>query len=79
MRARFLLMARMLLLLIREIHLRWEKRISVEMLSTFGWDKFAKHHMGLDTFGASAPAKDVIKKFDFTADRLVKMVEEIVK
>ena len=61
------------------LDLPWEKRISVEMLSTFGWDKFAKHHMGLDTFGASAPAKDVIKKFDFTADRLVKMVEEIVE
>ena len=57
----------------------WERRVSVEMLSTFGWDRFAKHHMGLDRFGASAPAKDVIKKLDFTAEHLVKMVEEIVK
>lgn len=57
----------------------WERRVSVEMLSTFGWDKFAKHHMGLDDFGASAPAKDVIKKFDFTADRLTRLCLEIVK
>ena len=57
----------------------WERRVSVEMLSTFGWDRFAKYHMGLDRFGASAPAKDVIKKLDFTAEHLVKLVEEIVK
>ena len=57
----------------------WEKRISVEMLSTFGWDRFAKHHMGINTFGTSAPAKDAIKKFDFTAEHLVTMVKQIVK
>ena len=55
-----------------------ERRVSVEMLSTFGWGKWAKYHMGLDSFGASAPAKDVIKKFDFTSDHLVAMCEEIV-
>lgn len=57
----------------------WDRRVSVEMLSTFGWDRFAKHHMGIDTFGTSAPAKDAIKKFDFTPERLVKIVENIVK
>ncbi len=53
------------------------KTISVEMLSTFGWDRYAKYHMGIDSFGASAPAKDVIAKFDFTSDHLVKLVESI--
>ena len=61
------------------LSLPWEKRISVEMLSTFGWDRYAKHHMGMDTFGASAPAKDVIAKFEFTPDRLAKLCKEIVK
>lgn len=56
-----------------------ERRVSVEMLSTFGWGKWAKYHMGLDTFGASAPAKDVIKKFNFTSDRLVEICEGILK
>ena len=59
--------------------LPYEKRVSVEMLSTFGWAKWAKHNMGLDTFGASAPAKDVIKHFDFTSDRLASMCEAILK
>ena len=57
----------------------WERRISVEMLSTFGWDRYAKHHMGIDQFGASGKANDVIKKFDFTAEHLVNMVLQIVK
>ncbi len=56
-----------------------ERRVSVEMLSTFGWGKWAKYHMGLDTFGTSAPAKDAIRKFDFTSDRLVRLCEDIVK
>lgn len=56
-----------------------KKRVSVEMLATFGWDRYAAHHMGVDTFGASAPAGDVIKKFDFTSDRLVKICQEILK
>ena len=56
-----------------------EKRISVEMLSTFGWDRYARHHMGIDTFGASAPAKAVIAKFEFTPDKLVSLCKEILK
>ena len=53
----------------------YSKRISIEMLSTFGWSKFAKTNIGIDTFGTSAPAKDAIKKFEFTVDRIVKTVK----
>ena len=56
----------------------YERRVSVEMLSTFGWAKYAKTNMGLDNFGASAPAKDVIKKFDFNSDHLVKLVLKVL-
>ena len=56
-----------------------DRRVSGEMLSTFGWTRWAKYNMGIDTFGASGPAKDVFKKFDFTSDRLVRMCEEILK
>ena len=59
--------------------LPYEKRISCEMLSTFGWAKYAKYQMGIDCFGASAPAKDVIKKFDFTSDRLVHLIKKALK
>ena len=61
------------------LSLPWDKRISVEMLSTFGWDRYAKHHMGMDCFGASAPAKDVIAKFNFTASHLAELVTNIIK
>ena len=56
-----------------------EKRISIEMMSTFGWDRYADHHMGIDTFGASAPAKDVINHFNFTSDKLVELCLQLVK
>jgi len=52
------------------------KRFAIEMLSTFGWHKYAAHVMGIDTFGASAPAKEVIKAFHFTKDDVVKFVLE---
>ena len=54
------------------------KRVSVEMLSTFGWGKWAKYHMGIDEFGTSAPAKDAIKKYNFTSDALVEICKDIL-
>ena len=51
--------------------------ISLEMLSTFGWGKWAKHNIGVDTFGASAPMKDVFNKFGFTVDKIVNKFLEI--
>ena len=53
-------------------------RIAVEMLSSFGWHKFAPHVMSVDEFGASAPANDVIKKFNFNSDELVRRIKEIL-
>ena len=59
------------------INLPREKVVSIEMLSTFGWAKYAGLNIGLDTFGASAPAKDVIKKFNFTPEFVVSQVEKL--
>ena len=56
-----------------------ENTIAVEMLCGLGWYKYANTVMSLDTFGASAPAKDVIKNFNFTADRLVEVVKGALK
>ena len=56
------------------INLPREKCVSIEMLSTFGWAKYAGLNIGLDTFGASAPAKDVIKKFNFTPEFVAEQV-----
>ena len=60
------------------LNVPYERRISVEVLSTFGWAKYAKTNMGLDTFGASAPMKDVFKKFDFNAERLVRLAKQVL-
>ena len=59
------------------INLPREKVVSIEMLSTFGWAKYAGLNIGLDTFGASAPAKDVIKKFNFTPEFVAAQVEKL--
>lgn len=49
-------------------------RVSVEMASTFGWERYVGikgRKIGMTRFGASAPLKDLLKFFGFTADRVV--------
>jgi transketolase len=49
-------------------------RVSVEMAATFGWDRYVgpKGRMvGMHSFGASAPLKDLLKYFGFTVDAVV--------
>lgn len=49
-------------------------RVSVEMASTFGWDRYVGPNgatVGMHTFGASAPLKDLLKKFGFTVENVV--------
>jgi transketolase len=56
-------------------------RVSVEMASTFGWERYvgAKGKMvGMRSFGASAPLKDLLKKFGFTADHVVAAAREVL-
>ena len=59
------------------LSLKREKIISIEMLSSFGWDKYAAHHISIDTFGKSAPAKEVIKSFGFLAENVKDFVKRI--
>jgi transketolase len=56
-------------------------RVTVEMASTFGWDRYAgpKGKMiGMHTFGASAPLKDLLKKFGFTVENVVAKAREVM-
>ncbi len=49
-------------------------RVSVEMASTFGWDRYVGptgRMIGMHRFGASAPIKDLLKYFGFTVDHVV--------
>jgi transketolase len=46
-----------------------------------GWDRYvgAKGQiMGMHTFGASAPIKDVMKKFGFTVENVVATVKQVL-
>jgi len=56
-------------------------RVSVEMASTFGWERYVglKGKMiGMRSFGASAPLKDLLKKFGMEADKVVAAAKEVL-
>ncbi len=56
-------------------------RVAVEMASTFGWERYAgpKGKMiGLHSFGASAPLKDLLKKFGFGVENVVAAAREVL-
>ena len=56
-------------------------RVSVELGATFGWERYvgAKGKMvGMHSFGASAPLKDVLKKFGFSAENVVVAAREVL-
>jgi transketolase len=49
-------------------------RVAVEQASTFGWERYvgtSGHVIGMNTFGASAPLKELQKKFGFEPDQVV--------
>ena len=49
-------------------------RVSVEASSVIGWDRYVGAggtRIGMRTFGASAPAKDLMTRFGFTPDKVV--------
>ena len=51
-------------------------RVAVEQASTLGWDRYVGDHgavVGMHTFGASAPLKQLLVKFGFTPDRVAQV------
>ena len=54
-------------------------RVSVEQASTYGWERYVGLNgkkIGMSTFGASAPLKELQKKFGFTLENIVQAVKE---
>jgi transketolase len=54
-------------------------RVCVEQASTFGWARYAGRHgrvIGMNTFGASAPLKELQKKFGFTPEAVYQAAKE---
>jgi transketolase len=56
-------------------------RVSIEMASTFGWERYTGPKgkvLGMHSFGASAPLKDLLKKFGFSSDNVVAAAREVL-
>ncbi len=54
-------------------------RVSVEMGSVYGWERYTGtggERVGMHTFGASAPLKDVAKHFGFTVEKVIKAAKK---
>jgi len=56
-------------------------RVSVEEASTLGWHRYVGSEgktIGMQTFGSSAPLKDVMTKFGFTPDKVAEAAKEMI-
>jgi len=56
-------------------------RVAVEMASIMGWAQYTGpkgHIISMRTFGASAPLKDLQKKFGFTVDAVIQSARELL-
>ncbi len=54
-------------------------RVAVEQAAMLGWERYADRHIGMTTFGASAPLKELLKKFGFTADAVASAAREEIR
>jgi transketolase len=56
-------------------------RVAVEQASTFGWERYIGRRgrmIGMKTFGASAPLKELQKKFGFEPDQIVAAAKQLL-
>ena len=57
------------------------KRVAMEAAATFGWERYVGSGgaiIGMESFGASAPAGELMKHFGFTAENFVAKAKEIL-
>jgi len=57
-------------------------RVAIEQASTFGWSRYVGERgkvIGMETFGASAPLKELMKKFGFEPDNVVRVAKEVLR
>ena len=56
-------------------------RVSVEMAATLGWERYVGlkgRMLGMHSFGASAPLKDVLKRFGFVTENVVAAANDVL-
>ena len=54
-------------------------RVAVEQMSTFGWERYTGLQgriVGMRSFGASAPLKELQKKFGFNTEAVVQAARD---
>ena len=57
-------------------------RVSVEMATTFGWSRYvgtSGYSLGMHSFGASAPIKQILKHFGFTVENVVAAAKQQIQ
>ena len=58
------------------------RRVTIEAGATTGWERYAGDEgamIGIDHFGASAPAGTIFEKLGFTADRVTDVARRVVR
>src|SRR5246127_4549249 len=56
-------------------------RVAVEQASTFGWERYVGRSgriIGMKTFGASAPLKELQRKYGFEPERVTEVAKELL-
>ena len=54
-------------------------RVSIEAGTTLGWERYTGNtglNIGLDRFGASAPAEQLFERFGFSVEAIVPQIKE---
>ena len=57
-------------------------RVAVEQAARFGWQRYTTNNdqiIGMKTFGASAPLKELTKKFGFTVENVVETAKREIE
>ena len=56
-------------------------RLAIEQASTFGWERYigaSGRVIGMETFGASAPLKELQREFGFTVEHVVAVAKQLI-
>ena len=53
--------------------------ITIEASSVCSWEKYSKNNMGIETFGESAPFKEIYKHFNLTSSKIVELTKKIIE
>ncbi len=52
--------------------------ITIEASSVSSWEKYSENNMGIETFGESAPFKEVYNHFNLTSAKIVELAKKII-